>query len=465
MTGRPSELSMDGNEPAGMSHLRRMTRASQFGVARARAGRPAACFKAALRPALRYHACMPSVQRSYRIRAFPNGAQRRFLDRWFGASRWLWNTALDIRSAAYRECGLKLTGIDLSRWLTAWKRTDQHEWLAAIPATCLTQILRDQDRAFSNFFAKRAKYPRFKRRATGGSLRFQGVGTAWSKEVLVLPKLGPLKLAEALPDVSKPDMVTLRQDSAGRYWVSFSAEVEIDLLPVTGRMIGVDLGLTHLATLSSGEKVAAGKHYANRLRYLRRQQRCLSRRQKGSKRREKQKIRVARAHAKIADTRSNSLHELTTRLVREFDVICIEDLNVKAMARGMHAKSIHDAAFSEFRRQLTYKANWYGRTVIAVDRWYPSSKLCSGCGHKLDELRLDIRRWKCPKCGREHDRDINAAQNILADGIRQIAGGDPRCMRVEPGSTCTEETRAQVPGDEARSGQIHASGTERVHAI
>lgn len=456
---------MDGNDPAGLSHLSGIRHTRHYGNVCPRAGRPAAYFNPALRPASRYHLRMAAATRSFRIRAYPNGAQRRMLDRWMGASRWLWNTALGIRSEGYKHCGLKLCGTDLSRWLTQWKRTAGHEWLADIPATCLTQCLRDQDRAFSNFFAKRARYPRFKRKSLSGSLRFQDVGTAWNRGSLNLPKLGALNLAEALPAAAKPDTVTLTRDSAGRYHVSFSAEVEIALLPTTGRMIGADLGLTHLATLSSGEKIKNPRHYRNRLRYLRQQQRALARKAKGSKRREKQKLRVARAHARVADQRSNAIHNLTARLVREFDVIAIEDLNVKGLARGLHAKSMHDAAFGEFRRQLTYKCAWYGRTLVACDRFFPSSKTCSKCAHKLDELRLDVRQWTCPKCGSEHDRDINAAQNLLVAAMLQIDGRDGRDLLVDGGSACTLARATQVPPDEARSGQIQANGTEREHVI
>ena len=198
---------------------------------------------------------MADITHSYRIRAYPNGAQRRLLDRWFGGVRWLWNTTLEIRSAAYRECGLTLTGNDLSRWLTQWKRTSGHEWLAEIPATVLTQCLRDQDSAFRNFFTQRARYPRFKRKQHAGSLRFQDVGAAWTSGIVSLPKLGALKLAEVLPKVEPPDMVTLSRDAAGRYYVSFCAEVQKTSLPIRQRSVGVDLGLTHLATLSNGEKI------------------------------------------------------------------------------------------------------------------------------------------------------------------------------------------------------------------
>jgi putative transposase len=379
---------------------------------------------------------MATFIKSFRIRVYPNSAQQRMLDRWFGASRWLWNTALGIRSAAYRLFRLNLAGNEVSLWLTQWKQTPGHEWLAEVPATCLTQCLRDLDRAFANFFAKRARYPKFKRRRTRGGLRFQDIGASWERGTLSLPKLGKLKLAESLPRVkgedperafvARPDMVTLSRDAAGRYHVSFCAELEIEPLPSTGRAVGVDLGLIHLATLSTGTKFPAPKRYFARQRYLKHQQRVLARKQPGSHRQEKQKLKVAKAAAQVVGRRTNDLHQLTTSLVREFDIIIIENLNVKALARGMHAKSIHDAAFSAFARQLAYKSSWYGRTVIAVDRMFPSSKLCSRCGHRLDELRLDQREWTCPKCGTVHDRDVNAAQNLLAQGLRQLAGSDAR---------------------------------------
>jgi putative transposase len=403
-----------------------------------------------------------TVTRSYRIRAYPNPAQRRFLERWFGATRWLWNTALEIRSEAYRVCGLKLTGDDISRWLTQWKRTSGHEWLATVPATCLTRCLRNQDAAFRNFFARRARYPKFKRKSAAASLRFQGAGAAWAGGVLSLPKLGALKLAESLPKVERPDSVTLSRDAAGHYYVSFCAEVETSLLRITHRVVGVDLGLTHLATLSTGEKIPNPKRYHARLKYLRQQQRCLARRQKGSRRREKQRLRVARAHARVRQERQYALHALTTRLVREFDLICIEDLNVKAMARGLHARSIHDVAFSELRRQLTYKCSWYGKILETVDRWYASSKRCSECQYTLDELRLDERQWQCPRCGTCHDRDINAARNLLAEGLRQLAGCDGRDLRVDARGACPEEDiLVQVLAQEARSGRRNRACVEQ----
>jgi putative transposase len=378
------------------------------------------------------------------------------VDRWLGAVRWLWNTSLGIRREAYRHCGLSLSGVDISRWVTQWKRTPGHEWLADVPATCLVQCLRDQDRAFENFFAHRKRYPRFKRRRAGGNLRFQDIGAAWPRGVLSLPKLGPLKLAETLPRVERPDAVTLSRDALGRYFVSFSVEIDASSLslPIVNRSVGVDLGITNLATLSTGEKIPNPKRLAAHLRYLRQQQRCLARRQKGSKRREKQRLRVARIHAAIRQERHAAIHALTTRLVREFDIIAIEHLNVKGLASGRNARAVRDAAFGEIRRQLLYKSDAAGRVLLEVDRWFPSSKMCWKCRHVLDELRLDQREWSCPRCGTVHDRDINAARNILLGGLREIAGCDDRELRVDARVACPvhSDVPVQVLADEARNG-------------
>jgi len=263
--------------------------------------------------------------------------------------------------------------------------------------------------------------------------------------------------------VDRPDLVTLSLDAAGRYFVSLSAEVEKapPSLSCRAPAVGLDLGLKHLATLSTGEKIENPKRYQKRLRYLSQQQRCLSRRQKGSRRRERQKLRVARAHAKVRQARQYALHELTTRLTEEFDLVFIEDLNVKALSRGRNARAVQDAALGEIRRQLTYKSDWRDKILIAVDRWYPSSKTCSKCRHRLDELRLDVRSWTCPKCKAIHDRDINAARNVLTEGLRQLAGRDDRDLRVDAGDACPEEILMQVLAEEARSGQCNRACLEQ----
>ena len=413
---------------------------------------------------------MSRVLKGFKIRVYPNATQRALIARTLGAKRWLWNVALDLRSAAYKERGIRLSGNDVSRMLTGWKKTPGHEWLTLIPATALTQTLRDLDRAFTNFFAKRAQYPRIKKKHHGGRLRFQDVSAAkWRKGQLALPKFGRLRLAERLPKSAKPKTMTLTCDAAGRYFVSFSVEVKIEDLPSTGKTIGVDLGLKHLATLSTGEKIAAPKKYAGRLRYLKRQQRALARKQTGSKRREKQRLRVAKAHVKVAQARNYEIHQLTTRLVRDYDVIAIEDLNVKGLSRGFLSRSMLDAAFGEFTRQLAYKAAWYGKQLVKVDRYFPSSKRCSVCGHHLQELSLSTRSWRCFECGALHDRDENAAINIEREGLRILrepeafAGVTPESVRMEGRGSWPSERTSQVLPDEVRSAKIStvASGTQR----
>jgi putative transposase len=408
---------------------------------------------------------MAVVQKSIRIRAYPNGAQERLLNQWFGSARWAWNWALECRQKAYRRRGESITGIGISRRLTRLKKTIRYGWLVNIPATCLVQMLRDQDSAFRHFF-RRVKagetpgYPKFKSRHDQSvSLRFQDVSVAkWARGEVSLPKLGRIKLAESLPGVACPDTVTLKREADGRYYVTFSAEIEVQPLPPTGAMIGVDLGLNHLATLSTGKKIDNPRKYQRRQKYLRQQQRCLARRKPGSKRREKQRQRVARAHAKVRAQRQNALHELTTALVRQYDVICIEDLAVKNMIRNPHlSKQIADAGWGEFRRQLTYKCAWRGRTLVVVDRWYPSSKTCSSCQHKLERLTLNIRGWACPHCGADHDRDHNAAKNLLAEGIASLA-------RVNPGDLRVDGADADAPR-EARTGQLTNAPSRRRAAV
>jgi len=384
------------------------------------------------------------VTRAWRIRVYPTAAQQRWLPRLFGACRWLKTHALDLRSSAYEHYKLKLTYVGLSRMLTGWKKTPGHEWLTEIPATCLNQALRDQDKAFANFFAGRAKYPKRPRRGNRESIRFQGVSRArWKNGVLSLPKLGVLRTAEPLPSITRvvkpkkplakgkapkrvcgPALVTLTQEPNGEYYVSFTAEVEVESLPATGKIIGVDLGVKTLATLSTGEKRHYHSKWRAKQRYLKRCQRALARTQKGSKRRQRARVRLAKAHAKVADYRNNCLHELTTRLVKENDIICIENLNVKGLARGFLSAFVQDAAFGEFRRQLTYKCQWYGRELIVIDRYFASSKICSCCGAVNAELTLKTRKWTCASCGARHDRDINAAQCIVAEGMRIL--GIPR---------------------------------------
>ena len=379
-----------------------------------------------------------TITRAWRIRVYPNRTQQRLLARTLGACRWLKTHTLDLRSSAYEHYKIRLTGADFSAMLTGWKKTPGHEWLTEIPSTCFTQALRDQDAAFSNFFAGRAKYPKRPRRGNRESVRFQDVSASkWADGILSLPKIGALRCAEALPEITHtvkprkpredgkkpepvagPAMVTLTREPSGEYYVSFTAEAEVKAMPSTGKVVGVDLGIKTLATLSTGEKKEYHSKLRAKQRYLKRCQRAHARTQKGSKRRERARKKLAKAHQKIADYRNNTLHELTTELVTKNDIICIEDLSVKGLARGFLAAHVQDAAFGEFRRQLTYKCQWYGKQLIVVNRYFPSSKTCSVCGAVNKELRLRTREWCCHTCGTRHDRDVNAAQSIEAEGLR-----------------------------------------------
>ena len=390
------------------------------------------------------------VERSYKFRFYPTAAQQAALRRWFGAARWVWNHCLEYRSKAYRRRGERVTGTDYSRLLTRIKDTPGHAWLREVPATVLTQKLRDQDQAFSNFFAGRARYPRFRsRRRHAQSVRLQidqrRVGNyvylnqkAPEQCWLKVPGLGRVKLRWSRVPGGLPKMVTVSRDAAGRWWVSFMVREAVEPLAESTRAVGLDRGLKDLVVGADHAgrevlRVAHPKPLARASAKLRRAQRALSRRRRGSGRWHAQRRRVARLHACVQDRRTDFLHKLSTRLVRENQALAVEDLHVQGMLKNHRlAGSIADAAWSELVRQLDYKCRWYGRDLHPVDRWFPSSKTCGSCGHVLDELRLERRRWQCPACGAMHDRDVNAARNILVEGMG-LPRGTGEVTHVERG--------------------------------
>ena len=376
-------------------------------------------------------------QRSYKFRFYPTAAQENQLPAYFGHGRFVWNQMLKLRSGAWNRWGISLNFADTSAQLTCLKQTKP--WLHDVPATLLVQKLQDLDRAFQNFFQGRARHPRIKRRSDGHqSVRLQLdqrlVGRNYVPgEMLILPGLGPVDLVWSRIPAGAPKMVTLSRDPAGRYFVSFAVEEAIHPLPATGRSAGIDLGVKDLLVASDGEREPHPKALLKRLRRLKRAQRRLSRCVKGSRRRQRATQRVAKLHARVADARRDALHQITTRLVRRYDAIALEDLHVKGMVRNHRlARTLSDAGLGELRRQIQYKAEWYGRTIVTADRWYPSSKLCSACGHRLDQLPLSIRSWTCPSCGAAHDRDLNAAMNLLhLLGEAHLPGGAGKVTAVE----------------------------------
>ncbi len=361
---------------------------------------------------------MVTLQKAYKFRIEPTAAQRQQLAVEFGNARFVWNHCLNLRSKAWEEHQERHNYVSLNRQVTDWKR-GEFPWLADSAACCLTQCLIDQDKAFKNFFEKRGKYPKFKNRYDRQAVRYtldqRTIGNNYlAGEFLKLPKLGAVKIRWSQIPAGTPKMATVIKTPDGRYFVSFSCTVEIARLPVTGNVIGIDLGIKDVVVTSDGQKSGNPKHLKRRLKHLKRQQRRLSRMQKGSHRRNRQRLKVARIHARIAASRADFLHKTTTALIHQADGIAIEDLNVKGMVKNHHlAGAMADVGMGEFRRQLEYKAAWYGRTVEVIDRWVPTSKTCSACGSYQAKMPLSVREWTCPDCGMQHDRDVNAAINIL----------------------------------------------------
>jgi putative transposase len=369
-----------------------------------------------------------TVKRAYKYRFYPTAEQAELLLRTFGCIRLVWNKALDERQRRYSLDGTSTSYVETARWLTEWKQDPDLAFLREVSNVPLQQCLRHQQAAFAAFFAKRARYPRFKsRRKSRPSATFQNNAFTWRDGQLKLAKLdAPLDVrwSRPLPDGAEPSTVTVSRDAAGRWFVSILVEATVETLPLADSAVGLDAGITSLVTLSSGEKIANPRHERADRKKLARAQRNLARKEKGSANRAKARLKVARVYARIADRRRDHLHKLSTRLIRENQTVVIEDLTVRNMLRNHSlARAISDAAWSEFRSMLEYKADWYGRNLVAVDRWYPSSKLCSACGHRIGAMPLNIRTWECPTCGITHDRDVNAARNILAAGLAVNACG------------------------------------------
>jgi putative transposase len=370
------------------------------------------------------------MRAAYQCRAYPDQAQQAVLNRTFGCIRVVWNRILIARRSRWHQERMGTSYAESDRALTSMKRDPQLAFLAEVSSVPLQQALRHQHQAFAAFFGKRARYPRFKSRRGRQSAHYTRSAFSLRGGVLRLAKTGaPLRFVWSWPEVDlavlDPAMVIIARESDGRWYVTFTLNATApDPLAQTNCAVGVDLGVRDFAVTSDGDKTANPRHLERKARRLARYQRRLARCQPGSANRAKAKLKVARAHRKVRHARTDFLHRASTRLVRENDVIVIEDLNVSGMIRNHGlARAISDSGWGEFRRQLAYKCERYGRELVVIDRWYPSSKTCSVCGHLLAELSLSIRHWTCPCCGARHDRDVNAAKNILAAGLAASACG------------------------------------------
>ncbi len=363
------------------------------------------------------------MKRAFKFRLHPTPEQAEKLARTFGRVRLVYNKALEERSRACTLEGRSISYVESSAEPTEWKRTDKLAFLNEVSSVPLQQTLRHPQAAFANFFAKRAKYPTFKsRKKSRLSAEYTRSAFPYRDGRLTLAKMdGPLNVvwSRPLPEDANPSTVTVSKDAAGRWFVSILCEDRISPLPPTANTVGVDMGITALATLSTGEKIVNLRHERADRRKLAKAQRNLARKEKDSANRGKARLALARVHARITDRRRDHLHKVTTRLVRENQTVVIEDLTVRTMVknRGL-ARAISDASWREMRSMLEYKAQWYGRELLVVDRWFPSSKLCSVCGTIQRSMPLRVRDWMCA-CGASHDRDVNAAKNILAAGLAE----------------------------------------------
>jgi putative transposase len=381
-----------------------------------------------------------SMRTAYRCRVYPDAAQQAVLNRTLGCVRVVWNRTLAARQTRWHAERQGTSYAQSDRALTAMKKDPVLAFLNEVSSVPLQQALRHQHAAFGAFFARRARYPRFKSRRSRQSAHYTRRAFTIHDGVLRLAKIGaPLRYIWSWPDVDPaaldPAMVIVAREPDGRWYVTFAVDTDAPAaLPGTGRAVGVDLGVRDFATTSDGQRIPNPRHLERKARNLARYQRRMARRQVGSANRAKAAAKVARAHRKVRDARRDFLHRASIRLVRQVDLIVIEDLAVKNMVKNRRlARAISDCGWGEFRRQLGYKCERYGRDLVVIDRWFPSSKTCSACGHLLAWLSLSARHWTCPACGTRHHRDINAAKNILAAG-RAVA-------RDSPGDACGADVR------------------------
>lgn len=378
------------------------------------------------------------VDAAYRFRYYPTPEQADLLIRTFGCERVVYNRGLAMRQAAWangkQKCGFSHT----NAMLTALKKEGDFSWLNDVSSVPLQQSLRHLDRAYQNFYGDLKKLkiglikprdvrrPKFRKKDGKQSAEFTKAGFNYRNGVLKLAKMdAPLNVVWSRDLPSEPSTVTVTREPDGCWYVSCRVLAVTDTLTAGDAAVGIDLGLTDLVILSTGEKIANPRHFGRRAKRIAHEQRRLAKKQKGSKNRAKAKLKVARAHAAVRHARQDHLHKLSTRLVRENQVICVEDLCVKGMLKSKRcSKSIADAGWGELVRQLEYKALWYGRRLIKIDRFFPSTKTCSECGTTGHVLSLSVREWTCPDCGVHHDRDRNAAINIRTAGLAGIACGE-----------------------------------------
>lgn len=366
------------------------------------------------------------------------------LDKHFGCSRFVFNHFLKEKQEHYLKNKKTLNYNNCSKGLTELKTVDGYGWLREVNSQSLQQSLKNLETSYGNFFSKKSKFPCFKKKGNHQKFRVPQSIKIEKDKIKVIKFMEGIPIVLDRPITSRIKSATFSKTPSNKYFVSILCEVPKRTKPKTNKEVGIDLGITDFIVLSNGEKVKNPNFNRKHKKALAKAQKHLSRKTKGSKRQQKQRIKVARIHEKITNSRKDFQHKLSTKLINEYDTICLEDLNIKGMVKNHNlAYSISDSSWSEFIRQLEYKALWYDKNVIKIDRFYPSSKTCSSCDYIVDKLPLNIRSWKCPKCSCEHDRDVNAAKNILRQGINLVYSPERCLTNVEMealASSNTDET-------------------------
>ena len=370
--------------------------------------------------------------KAYKFRIYPNADQEVLIIKTIGCIRFVYIYFLALWNEEYSKNGKGLTYNSCSAMLPQMKKNEATSWLKEVDSIALQSSVKNLSDSFSRFFKKQNRRPQFKSKKNPvQSYTTKNVNKSITiiENIIKLPKLGQVKFAKSRELNGRILNATIRKNPSGKFFVSILCEEEVPELPKTGLEIGIDLGITDFAILSNGQKIDNNRFTSKMEKTLKREQRKLSRRALLAKKAgkelfearnyQKQKKKVARLHEKVINQRTDFLNKLSTEIVKNHDSICIEDLNTKGMLRNHKlAKSISDVSWFSFVSKLQYKAEWYGREIIKVDKWFPSSQLCSKCGHKDGKKSLEIREWTCPVCHAHHDRDINASKNILAEGLQ-----------------------------------------------